>query len=106
MCSQNLSSWKFVDWCGSRGSIRVCRVDSDRRYIANSIKMISDDSTTSVSSMATLFMARRRSGWIITMLPEASVGQLVSCALATSDPKHFRRENLARIRLQSAEYAN
>ena len=44
--------------------------------------MIFDDSTTSVSSMATLFMARRRSGRIITMLPEASVG-----ALATSDAK-------------------
>ena len=85
MCSQNLSSWKFVDWCGSRASIRVCRVDSDHRYIVNSIKMISDDSTTSVSSMATLFMARRRSGRIITMLPEASVG-----ALATSDAKAMK----------------
>ena len=61
------------------------RVDSDRRYIANSIKMISDDSTTSVSSMATLFMARRRSGRIITMLPEASVG-----ALATSYAKAMK----------------
>ena len=101
MCSQNLSSWKFVDWCGSRESIRVGRVDSDRRYIANSIKMIFDDSTTSVSSMATLFIARRRSGRIITMLPEL---QLVRWRRAT--PKQFRRENLARIRLQSAEYAN
>ena len=88
MCSQNLSSLKFVDWCGSRESIRVCRVDSDRRYIANSIKMISDDSTTSVSSMATLFMARRRSGRIITMLPEASVGAVG--ALATSDAKAMK----------------
>jgi hypothetical protein len=84
LCSQNLSSWKFVDWCGSRES-RVRRVDSDRRYIANSIKMIPDDSTTSVSSMATLFMARRRSGRIITMLPEASVGPL-----ATSDAKAMK----------------
>jgi len=85
LCSQNLSSWKFVDWCGSRESIRVRRVDSDRRYIANSMKMISNDSTMTVSSMATLFMARRRSGRIITMLPEASVG-----ALATSYAKAMK----------------
>ena len=91
MCSQNLSSWKFVDWCGSRESIRVCRVDSDRRYIANSIKMISDDSTTSVSSMATLFMARRRSGRIITMLPEASVGQLVSWCVGDERSKALQK---------------
>ena len=50
--------------------------------------MISDDSTTSVSSMATLFMARRRSGRIITMLPEASVGAVG--ALATSDAKAMK----------------
>ena len=85
MCSQNLSSWKFVDWCGSRTSIRVCRGDSDHRYIANSIKMIFDYSTTSVSSMATLFMARRRSGRIIMMLPEAFAGPL-----ATSDAEEMK----------------
>jgi len=49
------------------------------------MKMISDDSTITVSSMATLFMARRRSGRIITMLPEASVG-----ALATSYAKAMK----------------
>ena len=49
------------------------RVDGDRRYIANSIKMISDDSTTLVRAMATLFKARRRSGRIITILQEALI---------------------------------
>ena len=83
-----------------------------KTYIGNSVKMLSDDSTTSISAIASTFAARRRSGRIITVLPEASVG-----ALATSDAKamktrrrrkskQFRRENLARIRLQSAEYAN
>ena len=86
MCSQNLSSWKFVDWCGSRESIRVCRVDSDRRYIGNSVKMLSDDSTTSITAMTSTFAARRRSGRIITVLPEASVG-----ALATSDAKAVQK---------------
>ena len=40
------------------------------------MEMISDDSTTSMSPMMTTFAARRRSGRIITMLPEALVGVL------------------------------
>ena len=86
MCSQNLSSWKFVEWCGSRESSEECRVDSDRRYIGNSVKMLSDDSTTSISAITSTFAARRRSGRIITMLPKASVG-----GMATNNFEALRR---------------
>jgi len=40
--------------------------------------MISDDSTTTVSDMMTTFAAKRRSGRIITMLPEASIGGMAT----------------------------
>ena len=40
------------------------------------MKMISDDSITPISAMMTTFAAKRRSGRIITILPEALVGVL------------------------------
>ena len=45
-------------------SVWVRGVDNDRILIANSIKMISDDSTAPVSAIMTLFVARRRFGRI------------------------------------------
>ena len=74
--------------------------------------MLSDDSTTSISAMTSTFEARRRSGRIITMLLEALVGGMATNSFGAMkmwyrrESNQFRRENLARIRMRSAEYAN